>query len=68
MSWWLTTIRTAEQEEWLWPIEKQFCFVNIVTEAQTVLQIKGKHDTIKFSLKIIPGTKPSAKNTVSLRR
>ena len=34
---WLTTIRTAEQEEGLWRVKKWFCFVTIVTEVQTVL-------------------------------
>ena len=34
---WLTTIRTAEQEEGLWRIKQWFCFVTIVTEVQTVL-------------------------------
>ena len=31
------TIRTAGQEKGLWRTEQQFCFVTIVTEAQTVL-------------------------------
>ena len=52
LTWWLTTIRTAEQDEGLWRIKQRFCFVSIVTEVQTGLLIKGKHDTIKFSLLI----------------
>ena len=54
---WLTTIRTAEQEEGLWRIKQRFCFVTIVTEVQTVLYIKGRHDAIKFSLLISPKNK-----------
>ena len=34
---WLTTIRTAEQEQGLWRMKQWFCFVAIVTEVQTVL-------------------------------
>ena len=52
LTWWLTTIRTAGQDEGLWRIKQRFCFVSIVTEVQTGLLIKGKHDTIKFSLLI----------------
>ena len=52
LTWWVTPARTAGQEEGLWRIKQRFCFVTIVTEVQTGLLIKGKHDTIKFSLLI----------------
>ena len=54
---WVTTTITAGQEEGLWRIKQRFCFVTIVTEVQTGLLIKGKHDTIKFSLSISPKNK-----------
>ena len=57
LTWWLTTIRTAGQDEGLWRIKQRFCFVTIVTEVQTGLLIKGKHDTIKFFLLISPKNK-----------
>ena len=68
LTWWLTTIRTAGQDEGLWRIKQRFCFVSIVTEVQTGLLIKGKHDTIKFFLLIPPRTKSSAKNTFFAQR
>ena len=37
---WLTTIRTAEQEEGLWRIKQRFCFVTIVTEVQQFYTLK----------------------------
>ena len=52
LTWWVTPARTAGQEEGLWRRKQRFCFVTIVTEVQTGLLIKGKHDTIKFSLLI----------------
>ena len=64
LTWWLTS-RTAGQEEGVWRIKQRFCFVTIVTEVQTVLYIKGRHDAIKFSLLISPRAKPSTENTLA---